>query len=184
MRDLEGLQYCIFLDKHRVKPKWSEDGPKSYRESYLAHGSYRKKVQDEKSRAKQRMRKHPDSMLMEAFVTYLRKQFKRNGVVTISVLIFHRDGEPMPEFRKSWTTACRLAGVCRLFHDLRRSACRNMVAAGVAQVTAMQLSGHKTDSMFRRYAIVAENDMRAALRITQNHLATVRKNLVSTQTVN
>jgi hypothetical protein len=59
-----------------------------------------------------------------------------------------------------------------------------MVAAGVAQVTAMQLSGHKTDSMFRRYAIVAESDMRAALRMTQNHLATVRKNLVSMPTVN
>jgi integrase len=111
-------------------------------------------------------------------------QFKVDGVATKSALIFHRDGEPVREFRKSWSTACRLAGVRRLFHDLRRSACRNMVAAGVAQVTAMQLSGHKTDSMFRRYAIVAENDMRAALRMTQNHLETVRKNRVSTATVN
>jgi integrase len=103
------------------------------------------------------------------------RQFKANGLTTMSVLIFHRTGEPIREFRKSWATACRLAGVRRLFHDLRRSACRNMVAAGVAQVTAMQLSGHKTDSMFRRYAIVAENDMRAALRMTQSHLASVRE---------
>jgi integrase len=99
------------------------------------------------------------------------RQFKTNGVVVMSALIFHRAGEPIREFLKSWATACRLAGVRRLFHDLRRSACRNMVAAGVAQVTAMQLSGHKTDSMFRRYAIVAEDDMRAALRMTQSHLA-------------
>ena len=49
-----------------------------------------------------------------------------------------------------------------------------------AQVTAMQISGHKTDSMFRRYAIIAENDMRAALRMTQNHLATARKDLIAT----
>jgi integrase len=112
------------------------------------------------------------------------RQFKAQGVVTMSALIFHRLGEPICEFRKSWATACRLAGVRRLFHDLRRSACRNMVAAGVAQVTAMQLSGHKTDSMFRRYAIVAENDMRAALRMTQNHLETVRKNLTSRPMVN
>jgi hypothetical protein len=32
--DLEGLKYCSFLDNHRVKPKWSDTGPKSYRESY------------------------------------------------------------------------------------------------------------------------------------------------------
>lgn len=108
------------------------------------------------------------------------KQFKAGEVPMSSALIFHRRGKPICEFRKSWSTACRLAGVRRLFHDLRRSACRNMVAAGVAQVTAMQLSGHKTDSMFRRYAIVAENDMRAALRMTQNHLATVRKDLMAT----
>jgi integrase len=106
------------------------------------------------------------------------RQFEANGLATMSERIFHRAGEPIREFRKSWATACRLAGVRRLFHDLRRSACRNMVAAGVAQVTAMQLSGHKTDSMFRRYAIVAENDMRAALRMTQNHLASISKNLI------
>lgn len=111
------------------------------------------------------------------------KQFNVDGVTMTSEVIFHRAGEPIREFRKSWATACRLAGVCRLFHDLRRSACRNMVAPGVAQVTAMQLSGHKTDSMFRRYAIVAENDMRAALRITQNHLANPREKPTS-MTVN
>src|SRR5271166_1659214 len=99
------------------------------------------------------------------------RPFKTKGVATMSALIFHRVGEPIREFRKSWTAACRLAGVLRLFHDLRRSACRNMVAAGVAQVTAMQLSGHKTDSMFRRYAIVSETDLRTALRATQAYLA-------------
>jgi Queuosine biosynthesis protein QueC len=75
VKDLEGLRYCIFLDKHRVKPKWSEDGPKSYQESYKAGGSYPKRVQDEKSRAKQRMNKHPDSVLMEAFVTHVNTEF-------------------------------------------------------------------------------------------------------------
>jgi hypothetical protein len=75
VRDLEGLRYCIFLDKHRVKPKWSEDGPKSYGESYTASRSYQKKVQDEKSRAKQRMNKHADSVLMDAFNTYLPSEF-------------------------------------------------------------------------------------------------------------
>ena len=112
------------------------------------------------------------------------KRFKIDGVAMMSALIFHRAGKPICEFRKSWSTACRLAGVRRLFHDLRRSACRNMVAAGVAQVTAMQLSGHKTDSMFRRYAIVAENDMRAALRMTQIHLERTREKVVAMPAVN
>lgn len=113
----------------------------------------------------------------------IARQFKANGLVLTSAFIFHRLGEPIREFRKSWATACRLAGVRRLFHDLRRSACRNMVAAGVAQVTAMQLSGHKTDSMFRRYAIVAENDMRAALRMTQSHLTRTREAVVVARTI-
>src|SRR4051812_18222992 len=110
------------------------------------------------------------------------RQFNVDSLVRMSELIFHRGGGPIREFRKSWATACRLAGVRRLFHDLRRSACRNMVVAGVAQVTAMQLSGHRTDSMFRRYAIVAENDMRAALRMTQNHLARMREKVVTKKT--
>jgi integrase len=99
------------------------------------------------------------------------RQFKVKDVVMISPLIFHRNGEPICEFRKSWKTACRLAGVRRLFHDLRRSAARNMLNAGVPQAIAMQITGHKTDSMFRRYAIVAPNDVRTALRMTQEHTA-------------
>jgi len=107
------------------------------------------------------------------------RQIKIKETVMISALIFHRKGEPIREFRKSWATACTKAGISRLFHDLRRSACRNMVAAGVAQVTAMQVSGHKTDSMFRRYAIVSETDLRTALRATQRYLATTKEKVVA-----
>lgn len=107
------------------------------------------------------------------------RQVKVNGAVMIAALIFHRNGEPIREFRKSWATACAKAGIRRLFHDLRRSACRNMLAAGVSQVTAMQLSGHKTDSMFRRYCIVSESDLRTALRATQQYLATAKEKVVA-----
>lgn len=74
---LEGLKFCGFLDNYRVKPKWSDTGPTNYRESYLADDTYRKKVQDEKSRAKQRMVRFVDSVLLEAFVTHLPAEFDK-----------------------------------------------------------------------------------------------------------
>jgi integrase len=84
-------------------------------------------------------------------------------------LIFHNgEGKPFVDFRKSWRTATRLAGVPGLlFHDQRRSGVRDMIRAGVAPLVAMSISGHKTDSMLRRYAIISEADQRAALRRTQ-----------------
>lgn len=84
--DLEGLKYCSFLDNHKVKPKWSDTDLKTYRDSYLASASYRKKVQDEKSRAKQRMSRFADSVLADAFVTHLRDEFS-----TLSPLLNSRN---------------------------------------------------------------------------------------------
>ena len=54
-----------------------------------------------------------------------------------------------------------------IFHDLRRSAVRNLVAAGVDQSVAMRVTGHQTISVFQRYRIVSDNDVRAALEWTQ-----------------
>ncbi|HWR14961.1 MAG TPA: site-specific integrase [Terriglobales bacterium] len=55
----------------------------------------------------------------------------------------------------------------RIVHDLRRCAARNLLAAGVPQAVAMKITGHKTDSMFRRYAIVSVDQQREALRAAQ-----------------
>ena len=94
------------------------------------------------------------------------RRVERDGVIGLSEYVFHRDGEtgPLGEFRKAWKTACKLAGVSgRLFHDLRRTAVRNLTRKGVPQVVAMRISGHKTVSMFQRYNIVSTDDISTAL---------------------
>ncbi len=77
--------------------------------------------------------------------------------------VFNRRGEQIKDFRESWALACGRAGVPGLhFHDLRRTAVRNLRRVGVPQVVRMKISGHKTDSMERRYSIVDAEDFAAA----------------------
>ena len=60
-------------------------------------------------------------------------------------------------FARAWETATDAAGVPELLvHDLRRSAVRELIAAGVPQHIAMKVTGHKTVAVFQRYAIVSE----------------------------
>ena len=68
-------------------------------------------------------------------------------------------------FRSSWSQAVERAGLKEslgLFHDLRRSAARNMVNAGIDEKLAMKIGGWKTDSVFRRYRITPRKDLHRA----------------------
>jgi integrase len=99
--------------------------------------------------------------------------------------VFHRNGRRIGEFRKSWQSACVAVGLGHfekkphskkkkyhgtIVHDLRRCAARNLSLAGVPEAIAMRITGHKTQSMYRRYRIVDERDLRDATARLEAHL--------------
>lgn len=69
------------------------------------------------------------------------------------------------EIRDVWKKALAAAGLPgKLFHDFRRTAVRDMERSGVPRSTAMKVSGHKTESIYRRYAIVDEAMIREGMQ--------------------
>ncbi len=87
------------------------------------------------------------------------KALEKQG--TICRYVFHRNGRRIKSLRGAWAVACAAAGYPgRIPHDLRRSAVRNMERAGLSRSVAMQLTGHKTEAIYRRYAITSEADLR------------------------
>lgn len=100
--------------------------------------------------------------LREIFTRQWKKtQHFQVATDTLVPWVFHRDGKPIKDYYGGWDRACRLAGYPdRVAHDLRRTAVRNLERAGVSRSAAMKMTGHKTEAVYRRYAIVDETMLR------------------------
>jgi hypothetical protein len=96
--------------------------------------------------------------------------------------VFSYHGERIHSIKTAWALACERAGLAdaskkptKLFHDLRRTAVRNLVRSGNPEKVAMQISGHRTRSVFDRYDIVTEDDIRRAARKQHEYVTSIRK---------
>jgi integrase len=108
--------------------------------------------------------------VLEAQRERVRGIERRRGCVIPWVFV-HDYGSPIRDFRYAWEKACKEAAVPgRLVHDFRRTAVRNLERAGVPRPAAMKMTGHKTEAVYRRYAITdAAMLQEAALKLEALH---------------
>jgi len=111
-----------------------------------------------------------DAELQEVF-NHQWEQRKKSRKLTPYVFS-NMDGTGyISDFRCSWNTAWKNAKIGkRLFHDFRRTAVRNMVRSGIPEGVAMKISGHKTRSVFERYNIVNDADLKLAAQRQETYL--------------
>jgi hypothetical protein len=80
-------------------------------------------------------------------------------------MLFHRQGTAIKSFRAAWASTCKAVGLeGKVFHDFRRTTVRNMVRAGIPERVAQPISGDKTGSIFDRFHIVSDSDLREAAK--------------------
>jgi len=120
--------------------------------------------------------KRPRTLTLVGELAYVinRRQARR---VPSCPFVFHRGGRQIKSIGRQWQTAAVAVGLGRINdaehyvgvtpHDMRRSAIRNLVKAGIAEAVGMSISGHKTNSTYKRYGIIDEDLQRQALERAQ-----------------
>ncbi|MCL4497283.1 MAG: site-specific integrase [Deltaproteobacteria bacterium] len=81
-----------------------------------------------------------------------------------SLYVFNRNGAKLGNFRKSFMTACRNAGLKDLrIHDLRHVFASKMVMNGTSLYITGELLGHRTTQMTKRYSHLVPDTLKKAV---------------------
>lgn len=153
---------------YKVGWRLSEIGKLTWKRVDLNQGIVRLEVGETKNDEARTV--YLDDELKEIF-EQLWEDRKANKKLLPWVFLNQDGSDRVKRFDKTWKKACKDAGIgVRLFHDFRRTAVRNMVRSGVPERVAMMISGHKTRSVFDRYNIVNDEDLRLAAQKQQAYL--------------
>ena len=151
---------------------WRSSEPKAMQWSWLDLDSWTVRLPGQYSKNKK-----PRTLpLLGALRDIIERRIQARDIMC--PYVFHHKGKQLKSFRKAFKAAAKAAGLVGIVpHDMRRSAIRNFRKAGISENEGMKLSGHRTRSVYDRYDIGDDEDLREAMKKAQayNKRETERK---------